>query len=286
MRQVHNELKGLRERRDPLAIIAERFAGNTKVLCFDEFVVNDITDAMILGGLLDKLFERGVTLVATSNIAPDDLYKDGLQRDRFQPAIDLIKAHTREFHMQGEVDYRLRFLESARMYVTPPGPEADEALMHNFNHVAPDAGRRGGKLEVEGRALKTIRLADGVVWFDFDVICEGPRSQNDYIELASCFHTVVVSNIPVLDEDSNDQARRFINLVDVLYDRRVKLIASAESTPDDLYRGKRLSGEFERTSSRLIEMQSHHYLSQSHLACPMPVGAASAAIPCLTVNRG
>lgn len=266
MRQVHTELKGLRERRDPLAIVAERFSGNTRLLCFDEFVVNDITDAMILGGLLDKLFARGVTLVATSNIAPDDLYKDGLQRDRFLPAIELIKAHTRVVHMQGEVDYRLRFLESAEMYLTPPGIEADDALLHNFNHVAPDAGRAGGHLDIEGRSLETIRLADGVVWFDFGVVCDGPRSQNDYIELASCFHTVVVSNVPAFGEDDDDRARRFINLVDVLYDRRVKLIASAATTPEALYRGKRLAGEFERTASRLVEMQSHHYLAQSHLA--------------------
>lgn len=266
MRTVHHELKTLRERRDPLAIIADRFAGEARLLCFDEFVVNDITDAMILAGLLDKLFSRGVTLVATSNIAPEDLYRDGLQRDRFLPAIDLIKAHTRVVHMQGETDYRLRFLEQAKMYLTPPGPDADQALLHNFNHVAPDAGRSGERLELEGRALPTIRLADGVVWFGFDVICEGPRSQNDYIELASCFHTVVVSNIPVFTADSDDQARRFINLVDVLYDRRVKLIASAASTPDGLYQGRRLAAEFERTASRLIEMQSHHYLSQSHLA--------------------
>jgi len=266
MRQIHGELKSLRERRDPLAIIAERFASRTRVLCFDEFVVNDITDAMILAGLLDRLFSLGVTLVATSNTAPGELYEDGLQRDRFLPAIELIKAHTRVVHIQGEMDYRLRFLKNARMYLTPPGPEADEALLHNFNHVAPDAGRAGEELEVEGRLLKTLRLADGVVWFDFDVICEGPRSQNDYIELASCFHTLVVSNVPAFDDDGNDQARRFINLVDVLYDRRVKLILSAEAGANELYRGKRLAGEFERTSSRLIEMQSHHYLSQSHLA--------------------
>lgn len=266
MRKVHQELKGLSERRDPLAIIAERFAGETRVLCFDEFVVNDITDAMILGGLLDRLFARGVTLVATSNIAPDDLYRDGLQRDRFEPAIELIKAHTRVVHMQGDVDYRLRFLENAETYLTPPGDEADKALLHDFENVAPEAGRAGELLEIEGRELETIRLADGVVWIEFDVICGGPRSQNDYIELASCFHTVMVSGIPVFSDDANDQARRFINLVDVLYDHRVTLIASAEAPPDDLYRGKRLAAEFERTSSRLVEMQSRHYLSQSHLA--------------------
>lgn len=266
MRKVHHELKGLRERRDPLDIVAERFAGNTRVLCFDEMVVNDITDAMILGGLLDKLFARGVTLVATSNIAPDDLYRDGLQRDRFEPAIELIKAHTRVIHMQGEVDYRLRFLETAETYLTPPGPEADRSLSNDFDHVAPEAGGRDAMLEIEGRQLKTRRLADGVVWLDFDQVCGGPRSQNDYIELASCFHTVLVSGIPVLGDDANDEARRLINLVDVLYDRHVTLIASAEAAPDELYRGRRLAAEFKRTASRLVEMQSRQYLSQTHLA--------------------
>lgn len=265
MRKVHNELKTLRERRDPLAIVADRFAGDARVLCFDEFVVNDITDAMILGGLLDRLFQRGVTLVATSNIAPDDLYRDGLQRDRFEPAIDLIKTHTRVLHMQGDVDYRLRFLESAETYLSPPGPEADQSLANDFAHVAPEAGTENAPLEIEGRHIRTRRLADGVVWFDFDEICGGPRSQNDYIELASCFHTVLVSGIPVFGAEAGDQARRFINLVDVLYDHQVTLIASAEAAPDQLYRGGRLTAEFERTASRLVEMQSRHYLSQTHL---------------------
>jgi len=266
MRKVHNELKTLRDKRDPLAIIAERFARQYRVLCFDEFVVNDITDAMILGGLLDKLFSRGVTLVATSNIPPDELYKDGLQRDRFEPAIELIKAHTRVFHMEGETDYRLQFLENAETYLVPPGPAANDALRNSFEHVAPEAGTTGELLEIEGRELATVRLADGVVWLDFEVICDGPRSQNDYIELASCFHTVLVSGVPVFNDDTNDRARRFINLVDVLYDRSVKLIASAEAMPDELYQGRRLAAEFERTASRLVEMQSRHYLSQSHLA--------------------
>lgn len=266
MRQVHSELKNLRERQDPLSIIAERFAGQARILCFDEFVVNDITDAMILGGLLSRLFSRGVTLVATSNFAPDDLYEDGLQRDRLLPAIALIKTSTRVVHMQGEVDYRLQFLEHAQTYITPSGAEADKALMHDFDHVAPETGREGELLEIEGRELNTRRLADGVVWFDFDVICDGPRSQNDYIELASCFHTVVVSDVPVFTNNTNDQARRFINLVDVLYDRHVNLIVSAGAKPNKLYQGKRLGMEFERTASRLVEMQSKHYLSQTHLA--------------------
>jgi len=266
MRRVHKELKTLRERQEPLEIVADRFAGDARILCFDEFVVNDIADAMILGGLLDKLFARGVTLVATSNIAPDELYRDGLQRDRFEPAIELIKAHTRVVHMQGDVDYRLRFLEQAQTWLTPSGAAADESLSDDFDHVAPEAGRDEQWLEIEGRQLRTRRLADGVVWFDFEEICGGPRSQNDYIELASCFHTVLVSGIPVFDEDANDHARRLINLVDVFYDHHVTLIASADAAPDQLYRGRRLAMEFERTTSRLVEMQSRQYLAQSHLA--------------------
>jgi len=266
MRRVHNELKNLRERRDPLAIVAERFAGQTRVLCFDEFVVNDITDAMILGGLLDRLFDLGVTLVATSNVAPDKLYEDGLQRDRFLPAIESIKTNTRVVHVQGTTDYRLQFLEKARTYLMPPGPDADEALRHNFDHVAPEAGREDELLEVEGRELQSVRVADGVVWFEFEVICGGPRSQNDYIELASCFHTVMVSDVPIFTADDNDSARRFINLVDVMYDRRVTMLFSAEASPDRLYQGRRLAEEFKRTASRLVEMQSKQYLAQTHLA--------------------
>ncbi|MGA8261681.1 MAG: cell division protein ZapE [Arenicellales bacterium] len=266
MRRVHNELKTLRERQDPLALVADRFAGETRVLCFDEFLVNDITDAMILGGLLGNLFERGVTLVATSNIAPDDLYKDGLQHDRFTPAIELIKSHTRVVHMQGDLDYRLQFLQKARTYLTPSGAEADDELANTFERIAPEPGRQGERVEIEGRELDTVRLADGVAWFEFGVLCDGPRSQNDYIELAACFQTVVVSNVPVFNRDTSDQARRFINLVDILYDRHVTLIVSAEAPPDALYRGKRLAEEFKRTTSRLLEMQSRRYLSSTHLA--------------------
>ena len=264
MRRVHSELKALRERQDPLALVAERFAGETRVLCFDEFLVNDIADAMILGRLLESLFERGVTLVATSNIAPDDLYRDGLQHDRFVPAIELIKSHTRIVHMQDGLDYRLQFLEKARTYLTPSGPEADGELLNTFQRIAPESGKQRGRLEIEGRELDTVRLADGVAWFEFEVICDGPRSQNDYIELAAYFHTVVVSNVPIFTRDSNDQARRFINLVDILYDRHVTLLVSAEAPPDSLYRGKRLADEFKRTSSRLLEMQSRRYLSSTH----------------------
>lgn len=263
MRKVHHELKSLRGRRDPLETVAQRIAGDIRVLCLDEFVVNDITDAMILGGLLDKLFQRGVTLVATSNIAPDELYRDGLQRDRFEPAIALLKTHTRVLKLAGDTDYRLRFLERAPTFITPAGADADAALAQRFDHIAPQSGD-DEPLEIEGRALCTRRLADGVVWFDFDALCGGPRSQNDYIELAASFHTLLVSGIPVLGNDDNDRARRLINLVDVLYDHQVKLIASADAAPASLYTGRRLAAPFQRTASRLVEMQSRQYLSRPH----------------------
>lgn len=262
MKKVHFELKQLRQKENPLTIVAEHYAKQTRILCFDEFVVNDITDAMILAGLLENLFSRGVTLVATSNIHPDNLYEDGLQRDRFLPAIEMIKSHTQVVEIGGDKDYRLEFLENAEIYLTPTGESAEQTLLHNFLQIAPESGQINVKLEIEGREISALRKADGVVWFDFYELCEGPRSQNDYIELASCFHTFIISRIPVFTSDMNDQARRFINLVDILYDNRITLIVSAAVQPEELYQGKRLNGEFKRTASRLSEMQSKHYLAE------------------------
>lgn len=264
MHAVHDDLKSLRDEQDPLERVADRFAGRARVICFDEFFVSDIADAMILGGLLQALFARGVTLVATSNIPPDELYKDGLQRARFLPAIDLIKRHTRVMNVDGGIDYRLRFLERAEIYHWPLDAEADTVLADDFEHVAPEPGTRGESLEVEGRWIPTRRMADGVVWFDFAAVCDGPRSQADYIELARTFHTVIISGVPVFDRYRDDQARRFISLVDEFYDRRVKLILSAEAAAEKLYQGERLAFAFERTVSRLQEMQSHDYLAAPH----------------------
>ena len=265
MSKVHEQLKGLRDQKDPLAVIGQRFAESARVLCFDEFIVNDIGDAIILAGLLRNLFERGVTLVATSNIEPDGLYKDGLQRDRFLPAIEMIKQNTQVVEVDGGTDYRLEFLDHAQIYFCPLDERAEAGLLYNFEHVAPESGHTGVVLEVEGREINTVRHADGVVWFDFREICGGPRSQNDYLELARCFHTMVVSNIPRLDADTDDQGRRLINLIDVMYDRNVKLIASAEAEPSELYSGTRLAGEFQRTASRMNEMRAHDYLAKKHL---------------------
>lgn len=266
MNKVHTRLKGSRHLEDPLRKIAADFAQDFRVLCFDEFIVNDIADAMLLSGLLDHLFKGGVTLVATSNVQPDDLYKDGLQRDRFRPAIDLIKRHTTVHNLDGDTDYRLRYLDRVEIYFHPHDQDAFSDLLGNFEHVAPGTTETGVFLEIDGREIPTVRRADGVVWFEFEHICGGPRSQNDYLELARCHNTVVVSDIPPLSTERDDEARRFINLIDILYDRNVKFMGSGCCPPAEIYRGTRLRAEFERTASRLIEMQSRAYLAREHLA--------------------
>lgn len=264
MHWAHGELKQLKDVRDPLEIVADRFAAQARVICFDEFFVSDIADAMILGGLLQALFARGVTLVATSNIPPEELYWDGLQRERFLPAIELIKRHTTVQNVDGGTDYRLRFLEQAEIYHAPLDVSADQVLAEDFRQISGEQGRAGEALEVEGRLIASRRLADGVVWFDFQAICDGPRSQADYIEIAREFHTVLVSGVPEFTRERDDQARRFISLVDEFYDRNVVLILSAEQPPEQLYSGKRLAFAFERTVSRLQEMQSREYLARPH----------------------
>jgi cell division protein ZapE len=266
MRRVHQELKTLKSVVNPLAIVAERIAAEARVLCFDEFHVSDITDAMLLGNLLRALFERGVTLVATSNEPPDRLYWDGLQRERFLPAIALIKSNTEVFHFDGETDYRLRALERAEIYHTPLDAQAHDSLLRTFEAIAPDAGESGGEIEIENRKIGTLRRADGVVWFEFDEICGGPRSVADYIEIGRMFQTVLISNVPALTALQDDAARRFVHLVDEFYDRGVKLIVSAACPPDSLYSGERLVKMFERSASRLHEMQSHDYLARPHLS--------------------
>ncbi|MEL7449990.1 MAG: cell division protein ZapE, partial [Pseudomonadota bacterium] len=265
MRQVHDELKTLKETRDPLRIVADRLAQENRVICFDEFFVSDIADAMILGTLFGELFRRGVSLVATSNVAPTDLYRDGLQRQRFVPAILLLEQHTDVVHVGGDTDYRLRLLEQAEIYHCPAGEAADTSLQRYFEQIAPPVTRRSKPLIIEGRELTTHCRADGVVWFSFEVLVNGPRSVADYIEIARGFHTVLLSDVPQMSAEDDDAARRFINLVDEFYDRRVKLILSASVPMEALYTGRRLSFEFERTQSRLVEMQSRQYLSLAHI---------------------
>jgi cell division protein ZapE len=265
MNSVHEHLKQMRHLQDPLVEIATKFSREFRVLCFDEFIVNDIADAMILAGLLENLFENGVTLVTTSNVHPDHLYKDGLQRDRFLPAIELIKTNTTVHEMTGETDYRLEFLTRAEIYFHPHDAQALSSLSDNFRHIAPDASTPGYVLNINGRDLQTVRHADGIVWFAFDEICGGHRSQNDYIELARCYNTIVVSDIPELSQENDDSARRLVNLIDIMYDRNVKFMGSGSQSPSALYHGARLKDEFERTASRLMEMQSAEYMSKEHL---------------------
>ena len=260
MQRVHNELKALKGEKNPLDLVSRKFADEARVICFDEFFVSDIGDAMILATLMDGLFSRGVTLVCTSNIVPDGLYKDGLQRQRFLPAIELVKRYTDVVNVDGGVDYRLRTLEQAELYHYPLDEQADVSLRKSFESLAVEAAKHSRTLEINGRKIPARAHADDVVWFDFKDVCDGPRSQNDYIEMARQFHAIIISNVPVLGGDKDDQARRFINMIDEFYDRNVKVIISAEAPITELYSGGRLSFEFERTESRLLEMQSREYL--------------------------
>jgi len=266
MHEVHERLQALGDVEDPLDKAAAQIASDIRVLCFDEFFVSDIGDAMILARLLRGLFSRGVTLVATSNSRPADLYKDGLQRQRFLPAIELLNTQTQVVHMDSGVDYRLRLLQQAGTYLTPDDDHAREKLQHFFDESASSQIARDSMLDVNGRGIRARQSAKGIVWFTFDELCDGPRSQNDYIEIARWYPAVILSSIPALDDAHEDQARRFVSLVDEFYDRRVKLILSAATDAQELYSGQRLGFEFDRTVSRLIEMQSTRYLVLPHLA--------------------
>lgn len=264
MLDVHERRRRYPGERDPLAKVAAEIAEEARVLCFDEFFVSDIADAMILGGLMQALFARGVTLVTTSNITPDGLYKDGLQRANFLPAIEVLKAHVRVLNVDGGVDYRLRHLTDAPLYWTPSDARAEAELTHYFEHVAGTAGQPDVTLSLCGREVHARRHAEGVVWFDFNALCEGPRGAADYIELARTHHTLLLSNVPVLTALLENEARRFITLVDELYDRNVKLLIAADAPSETLYRGDRLVFEFARTRSRLTEMRTQEYLAQPH----------------------
>ena len=266
MQKIHHELKHLKNIEHPLCTVADNIAKDTRVLCFDEFHVTDITDAMLLGGLMKAMFERGVVLVTTSNEAPDQLYTGGLQRERFLPAIELIKQHTHVINVDSGIDYRLRFLDKAETYHHPLDENAEKILRTNFKHIAPDEGTEDFVLDIEGRPINTVYCADGVVWFEFSAICDGPRGAADYIELARQFQTVLIANIPVLTDEDIDRAKRFMTLVDEFYDHNVKLIITAQTTPENIYQGERLSQSFERTVSRLQEMQTHDYLAKQHLS--------------------
>jgi cell division protein ZapE len=264
MRQVHAELRAGERRSDPLEAVAERLAQQARVICLDEFFVADIADAMILAGLFAGLFRRGVTLVATSNVRPVDLYKDGLQRARFLPAIDLIERHMQVVRLDGGIDYRLRQLEQAPTYLDSTLPETAAAMGARFARMAGEDAAGRSVLQIEDRPVTALANGPGLVWFDFPDICEGPRSQNDYIEIARTFHTVFISNVPIFTAQTENEARRFIMLIDEFYDRNVNLVLSAAAAPAALYRGEKLTAEFQRAASRLIEMQTEAYLAGEH----------------------
>jgi cell division protein ZapE len=265
MREVHAMLATLRRRRDPLTLVARRLAARGRLLCLDELLVGDIADAMILGGLFEALLAEGVTLVMTSNTPPQELYRDGLQRARFLPAIALIERELDVVRVDGGADYRLRELRRRPIYVASDAPDAQSQLATLFDALSDARAEHEVTLTLQGRRLKARRRRGSVVWFDFATLCEGARSQNDYVELAQEFQTVLLSAVPVFSGPRDDDAaRRFIALVDELYDQGVKLVMSAAAAPEGLYRGERLRASFARTASRLVEMQTEGYLARAH----------------------
>jgi cell division protein ZapE len=272
MRHVHSRLAVYEGVKNPLLIVAQELAAEARVICFDEFFVTDITDAMILGHLLESLFDLGVVLVATSNIEPQGLYENGLQRQRFLPAIALLESHTDIVNVDGGVDYRLRTLSQAELYHWPLDEAADVSLAASFAALSPmlagsePSGNGDGVVSINGRDFTYIKQCDDIIWFTFDQLCVQPRSQNDYLELACEFHGLIISNVPCLKAGMDDQARRFVNLIDVCYDANLKLIISAQVPLLELYAGGQLDFVFRRTLSRLQEMQSHEYLAKEHVA--------------------
>jgi len=263
MREVHERLRGLKDEADPLAKVAEQVAAETRLMCFDEFHVSDIADAMILARLMQALFDAGVLFCITSNYPPDGLYPNGLQRDRLLPTIDLLNRRLDVIRIDAGIDYRLRALEQAAVYHLPADGDGATLLMRTFAQVAHGAGH-ARPLAVLGREIPVVHRAPGVVWFDFAALCGGPRSQNDYLDLAHRFHTVFVSHLPRMNADKANEARRFTWLVDVFYDHRVKLVLAADVPAEELYCLGPQAEEFKRTVSRLIEMRSHEYLASTH----------------------
>jgi cell division protein ZapE len=272
MRDVHEELSTLSREEDPLATVARRIARRCRLICFDEFHVSDIADAMILGRLLSALFRHGVVFVMTSNYAPEALYPHGLQRQNFVPTIALLRHWLDVVEVQGSVDYRLRILEQVPAYFTPDDAAAEEALREAFAGIAAGADE-DPELTIENRPLRAKRRAGSAIWFDFATLCGGPRSQRDYLEIARRFAIVFLSHVPRMGPATADQARRFTWLVDILYDHRVKLVLSAAAPADTLYLDGPNAQEFPRTASRLIEMRSHDYMALPHASEESPAAA-------------
>lgn len=264
MLDIHEKLKHLPKSPDPLLIVSKEIADQTQVLCLDEFHVTDVADAMLLTGLLNTLFKNGVTLVVTSNTHIDDLYLNGLQRERFMSAIHLLKDYTAEVDLGDGIDYRLLHLEEGGTFLVDKGNNNKTWLEERFTELCPTSISYSAELDIHNRTLHTVALSDDVVWFEFSELCDTPRAAKDYLEIAKMFHSIVVSNIPALVPAKDSAAKRFMHLIDALYDHRVKLIATAAEKPEQLYQGNMLVGMFDRTVSRLIEMASHDYLAMAH----------------------
>ncbi len=264
MQEIHDELTLLTGHRDPLPLVAKRFAQRARVLCLDEFYVENITDAMILHKLLDALKTQGIVMVFTSNLAPAELYQHGLQRERFLPAIALIETNTDVVELNGDTDHRLRKLKQAHTYFSPLNTASERAIAQCFKDLIPVTAKNDVTLNINHRQITCLKCADDIAWFDFYQLCHGPRASADYIELARQFHTVLVSKVPSMGENDEEWAHRFINMVDEFYDRRVKLLISADNEPAHLYHGRRHNFDFQRTVSRLMEMRSNDYLAQAH----------------------
>jgi cell division protein ZapE len=274
MQDIHHRMRELQGQEDPLILVARDIAQQVKLICLDEFQVTDITDAMLMRRLLEGLFENGVVMITTSNLPPDGLYKHGLQREQFVPAIELIKQKLDVVNVDSGIDYRLRLLEQAGVYHHPLSPAADAKMAGEFESIASDPGEADVALDIEERVIRARRVCNGVAWFEFDELCDGPRGQADYIELARRYHTVLLSNVPRLRPSKLDVARRFTWLVDEFYDRKVKLVISAEAAAHELFEVAESGDAFmrnlntsfvDRTVSRLIEMQTHDYLALPHL---------------------
>ena len=266
MREVHERLRQHGGERDPMAAIARDLRASLRVLVLDEFMVSDIGDAMLLARLLERLFAEGVVLVTTSNVAPAELYRGGLQRARFLPAIDQLQRHCQVLELASDTDYRLRALTRSPVYRAPLDAGSDDWLHQRWRELGGDGGHLDAGIDIDGRRIPVRARSKGLCWFDFDALCEGPRGTADYIEIAREFHTVLLGGIPRMDASRDDAARRFVHLVDELYDRHVNLVCTADAAPMGLYGGERLAGAFERTASRLSEMQSADYLAAEHLS--------------------
>ncbi len=265
MQQIHRDLEQFKGEPDPMLKLAEQIGRETRLLCFDEFHVSDIADAMILGRLMEGLFNQGVILVMTSNYPPSMLYPNGLHRESFLPTIALLEKHLDVFEVEAGIDYRLRALEQVEIYHHPADAAAEAKMLDYFRMVAGEDGKKGGHIDVLDRKIDTLRRGNGVIWFDFRTLCGGPRSQNDYLEISRSYHTVLLSHIPKMTVHQASEARRFTWLVDVFYDHKVKLIATADCAAEALYTEGTQASEFKRTVSRLTEMNSREYLALPHI---------------------